>query len=185
MSGQELYSVECVTEGTNITSLLPGAANACPNDSSHTIVSTNLNAIVDSNYEVTESLAETTFSGAVPADVNDPADPNFATKIDFTTSSVLPVGTYVLNWSYGFFHTAFFNFSDFVGRIVTDDATVDMIHVEEVQEAARSQRMYNAGSIEYTFGTAATHNFKLQLGTGFAAFSSTMFDARLEVQRIS
>lgn len=191
MSTNTLYSISCVTEGVDIETLLPGAANQCPNDSSHTVTGVNVQSGLTtstSNYEVFESLAFTTFSGSVPVDEFDPTDPNFADKINVTTVEK-PPGDYRIVWSYGWNHNSPQN--DFIGRIVLDSTSVPMVHRQEPKDAGgtgpggTNQRYYQSGFFQTTFASAGTHTIVLQLGTSDAAVDSSMFDARVEIYRVS
>lgn len=175
-----LYTIFCVTEGVNVQSLLPGDRAACPNDSSHVVSGESLDTTVANNSEYFESLPVTSFSGTIPSSLTDPAATGYQDKLNVTTSD-LPAGTYMIFWSYGWRHEARGN--DFIGRIVLDTTTVDLLHLEEPREFI-NQRHNASGQIQVIFASSGTHNIVLQFGTSVATIASEMFDARIEIVRI-
>lgn len=104
----------------------------------------------------------------------------FITKLTISTGNI-PTGTYRLAWTYAWLYSS--TSKNFVARIILDDITTIMTHVEEPKESDDDQRIPAAG-FYFSELEAGEHEYKLQFKTSQENKEADIMNCRLEFYRI-
>ncbi|MFH1714696.1 MAG: hypothetical protein ABH857_00655 [Elusimicrobiota bacterium] len=119
-------------------------------------------------YSVSDALSTTTST-------------TFQEKLSMSAEG-LTEGTYRISWSYAWYHTSAFN--NFEARLQQDNTTNLMLHTQEPQDAATTQRNYASGYTITTL-TAGNHTFDIDYRTNSNGVTSGIAEARIEIYRVN
>jgi len=130
----------------------------------------------------------TEFQKAESAGVTTTTSTTFLNKITFITSS-LPAGTYRIGVSYGWNHDS--NRDDFEARITEDAVQLGEIHKQEPKDSSgsfsttgSSQRYYLNRTFYRTL-TSGSHTYDLAFRTDTGGVEASMWEAMIELWRVS
>jgi len=122
-------------------------------------------------------------------DVSTTSETTYHIKVSMQTAE-LPPGTYRIGTSYGWNTDS--NQSDFEARLSEDDKRLGEVHKEEPTDAdgafgqtGSNQKHYIERVFYSTYDVAAPHHFHLDFRSESDAVNASMFDAKIEIWRVS